>query len=111
MTFVPNQTAVLHERCLRSGRRILPQAGARSSEGAHDRQHQPPTRWASPHADSSLRAAHHTHSSSAHKGLLPACQERSIALVGYSPFGQGRLPRGPGWSVLEAVAKERNPRA
>ncbi|AKF79806.1 hypothetical protein MFUL124B02_06410 [Myxococcus fulvus 124B02] len=39
--------------------------------------------------------------------VLPWCEERGIAVVGYSPFGNGRFPRpdSPGGRVLEAVAR------
>lgn len=40
--------------------------------------------------------------------LIPAAQERSIAIVGYTPFGRGRFPRaqaGEG-GVLEVVARK-----
>ncbi|MCP3058499.1 aldo/keto reductase [Myxococcus sp. K38C18041901] len=38
--------------------------------------------------------------------VLPWCEARGIAVVGYSPFGNGRFPRpdSPGGRVLEAVA-------
>ncbi|MFY1826694.1 aldo/keto reductase [Myxococcus fulvus] len=39
--------------------------------------------------------------------VLPWCEARGIAVVGYSPFGNGRFPRpdSPGGRVLEAVAR------
>jgi diketogulonate reductase-like aldo/keto reductase len=41
------------------------------------------------------------------RALIPYCQKRSIALVGYTPFGQRRLPADDTESgaVLKAVAK------
>ena len=42
--------------------------------------------------------------------VLPYCRQHGIALVAYSPFGQGNFPstRSRGGQVLEAIAKRRN---
>lgn len=39
--------------------------------------------------------------------VLPWCEERGVAVVGYSPFGNGRFPKpsSPGGRVLEAIAR------
>jgi len=39
--------------------------------------------------------------------VLPWCEARGIAVVGYSPFGNGRFPspRSPGGRVLESIAQ------
>ncbi|MCP3164816.1 aldo/keto reductase [Myxococcus qinghaiensis] len=39
--------------------------------------------------------------------VLPWCEERGVAVVGYSPFGNGRFPTpgSPGGRVLEAIAR------
>jgi diketogulonate reductase-like aldo/keto reductase len=44
------------------------------------------------------------------RALIPYCQKRSIALVGYTPFGQRPLPADDTESgaVLNAVAKRHN---
>ncbi|NTX51301.1 aldo/keto reductase [Myxococcus sp. CA039A] len=39
--------------------------------------------------------------------VLPWCEEQGVAVVGYSPFGNGRFPKpqSPGGRVLEAIAR------
>ena len=39
--------------------------------------------------------------------VLPWCEKHGVALVGYSPFGQGDFPRphSPGGNVLDAIAE------
>lgn len=39
--------------------------------------------------------------------VLPWCEERGVAVVGYSPFGNGRFPKpsSPGGRVLDAIAR------
>jgi diketogulonate reductase-like aldo/keto reductase len=40
--------------------------------------------------------------------VLPWCKEHGIAIVAYSPFGQGSFPRqGRGRAVLDQIARER----
>ncbi len=37
--------------------------------------------------------------------VLPWCRRHGVAVVGYSPFGSGAMPLGPGARVLEDVAR------
>jgi diketogulonate reductase-like aldo/keto reductase len=59
------------------------------------------------HRLASNQVLYHLRERGIERKLIPYCQERGIAVVGYTPFGRAKFPRpgSPGGRVLEEIAQ------